>query len=100
MANLASDKFPEVGSIAQALKYQIRSGTYWDELSPAAKESLDQIATSIARTVSGDGAHWDGIVGYAQAARPTIAEPAPTRGLEREIHKLVREIPHRDNDHA
>lgn len=98
---MASDKFPEVGSIAQALKYQIRSGTYWDELSPAAKESLDQIATAMARMVAGDGVHWDGIVGYAQAARPTTAEPAPaphTAGIEREIHKLVREIPHRNSD--
>jgi hypothetical protein len=78
---MASDKvnFPEVGSIAQAMKYQIRAGTFWDDLTPAAKESLDQIATCIARTVVGDGAHWDAIIGFAQAAKPTTAEPNPLR---------------------
>jgi hypothetical protein len=95
---MASDKvnFSDASNIAQALKHQIRSGTHWADLSPAGKEALDQIATSIGRTVSGDGVHWDAIVGFAQAARP--ADP-PTIDIERGIRSLVRDIPSRD-DHA
>lgn len=88
--------FPEASTIAQAMKHQIRTGSVWNELAPADKEALDQIATSIGRIVSGDGAHWDAIIGFAQAAKPD--DPAPV-ALEREIRKLVREIPNR-NDHA
>ena len=98
--NLAatSDKvnFADAASIAQALKFQIRSGNFWDDLPPASKESLDQIATSIARIVVGDGAHWDAIIGFAQAAKPD--EPARSEGL-RAIERSFRDIPAR-NDSA
>lgn len=92
MAN-ANDKvnFLDVGAIAQALKFQIRSGKQWDDLTPAAKESLDQIATLIARIVSGESSHWDTIASYAQAAKPEIATTA-TLEIERNIRALVREI--------
>lgn len=86
MARAAAD----VGSIAQALKFQIRSGREWDGLSPAAKESLDQIATLIARIVSGDNSNWDAIASYAQAVHPPTP---PTLEIEREMRRLVREIP-------
>jgi hypothetical protein len=95
---LASDKvnYPEAGSIAQAMKYQIRTGSVWDTLTPAEKESLDQIATAIARMVVGDGAHWDAIIGYAHAAKPA-SEPAPRARLSgvEAIERSIREIPHR-----
>ena len=101
--NLAatSDKvnFADAARIAQALKFQIRSGNFWDDLPPASKESLDQIATSIARIVVGDGAHWDAIIGFAQAAKP---EKDPMRSQVegmRAIERAVREIPAR-NDHG
>ena len=105
---MAQDKvnFADAASIAQALKFQIRSGEHWDDLNPAAKESLDQIATSIARTVSGDGAHWDGIIGFAQAAKPSADEPTiakdPMRSQVegmRAIERSFRDIPTR-NDHG
>ena len=98
---MASDKvnYSDSATIAQALKFQIRSGKSWDDLTFAAKESLDQIATAIARTVSGDGGHWDAIIGFAQACRPGTAEPTPTVDIERGIRHLVRDIPSR-NDHA
>jgi hypothetical protein len=83
---MANDKM-NFAIIAQALKHQIRSGDSWNELSPASKEALDQIATSIARTVSGDGIHWDGIIGFAQAAKPGTAD------VEVGIERLVRQIP-------
>jgi hypothetical protein len=89
---MATDKM-NFASIAQALKHQIRSGQAWDELPAASKEALDQIATSIARTVSGDGIHWDGIIGFAQAAKPT----SPTAEIEHSIRNLVRELPRNGN---
>ena len=74
MARLASDKvnFPEASGIAQALKHHIREGNCWDHLPAANKEALDQIATCIARIVSSDGMHWDGIIGFAQAAQAAV----------------------------
>lgn len=115
---MASDKMMNFAGIAQALKHQIRSGSAWGDLTPAAKESLDQIATSIARTVSGDGAHWDGIIGFAQAARPTtefgqqastlvgqhastlLSQQTATVEIERGIRQMVREIPTRNDVNA
>lgn len=85
--------FAEISSLAQMLKYQIRTGERWDDLMPAAKESLDQIATSIARIVSGEAPqNWDNIINFAQAARPTT-DTAPTVDIERDIRRAVREIP-------
>ena len=112
---MASDKvnFADAASVAQALKFQIRSGIHWDDLRPAEKESLDQIATSIARTVSNDGVHWDAIIGFAHAAKPgtdapTINEPDiagtfpyPARSAERvglaAIERSFRDIPSRND---
>lgn len=87
--------FSDVGVIAQALKFQIRSGKQWDDLTPAAKEALDQIATAIARIVVGESQHWDGIISFAQAAR---SDPVAPYELERDIRRAVREIPHRNHD--
>ena len=114
---MASDKvnFADAAAIAQALKHQIRSGKFWDDLTPAEKESLDQIATAIARTVAGDGVHWEAIIGFAHASKPgpdapTISEPDiagtfpyPARSAERvglaAIERSFRDIPER-NDHG
>ena len=93
---MASDKvnYLEVGSIAQAIKISTRAGTFWPSLSGSEKESLDQIATAIARTVAGDGVHWDGIMAYADCAKP--GTDAPTIDIERGIRSLVRDIPTRN----
>ncbi len=92
---MASDKvnFSDAASIAQAMKHQIRTGGFWDDLTAVAKESLDQMVTLIGRTAAGDGAHWDSIVGYAQAAKPS--DEPPTAELERSIRRIVTEIPRR-----
>ena len=106
-----SDKmnFADAAIIAQAMKERMRSGAFWTDLTPAARESLDQIVTLIGRTVSGDGAHWDSIVGYAQAARPTTNELNPLRpqiegrpraaiaGVEA-IERSIRDIPTRNGN--
>jgi hypothetical protein len=85
----------QFADIAQALKYQIRSGSGWDELSGASKEALDQMATCIARTVSGDGQHWDTIIELAQAVRPTaIARGSHRPALDlADMERKTREIP-------
>ena len=82
---MASDKvnYPEVGGIAQAIKYQIRTGGFWDGLTGSSKESLDQIATAIARMVAGDGVHWDAIIGYAHAAKPGTEKAEPEADIPR-----------------
>ena len=82
--------FADAATLAQAMKHQIRIGTFWDDLPPAAKESLDQIVTLIGRTVSGDGAHWESIRGYAEAAKPGTDDPAPE--LERNMRQLAERV--------
>jgi hypothetical protein len=117
---MAIDKVNQsnVGAIAQAMKFQVRTGAGWDDLSPTARESIDQILSSIARTVSsGQGVHWDGIMAYADAAKPGTADPVPvpmasvlarttaiypptparSAGMEA-IERSMRELPHRDAD--
>jgi hypothetical protein len=84
--------YPAIGGIAQAMKYQIRTGSSWDELSPAAKESLDQITTLIARMVSGESLHWDEIINYAQAARPPGTDDPPVVDIERGMRTLVEKV--------
>ena len=95
--------YPEAATIAQALKREIRTGGFWEAMPGATKESLDQISTSIARMVAGDGVHWDAIIGYAHAAKPGTgdafepyttpkkAEPPSTIDIERGIRQMVRD---------
>ena len=96
---MAGDKvnYREVGVIAQAIKATLRGGEFWDGMGGPAKESLDQIATAIARMVAGDGTHWDAIIAYAQAAKPPDDKPrAAAAGVEA-IERSLREIPNRDH---
>ena len=86
---MASDKvnYREVGVIAQAIKATLRGGEFWDGMGGSAKESLDQIATAIARMVAGDGTHWDAIIGLrarrqarnrrSRTGRPSMRQPRP-----------------------
>ena len=77
---MASDKidFRSVGQIAQAMKETVRDGDGWQHLSSVARESIDQILSSIARMVtSGQSVHWDGIMAYADSAKPATAAVEP-----------------------
>lgn len=94
---MAIDKvnYADAASVAQVIKYEIRTGFGWSGLSSASKESLDQIATSIARMVAGDGVHWDAIIGYAHAASEKPEKPIErvgTEELERSIRKMALEV--------
>ena len=94
---MASDKidFRSVGQIAQAMKDQVRDGDGWQHLSSVARESIDQILSSIARMVtSGQSVHWDGIMAYADSAKPATAaevEPPPReKGQDELIDAMQR----------
>ena len=80
------------------MKYQAREGAGWSDLPPQSQEAIDQILSSIARTVaSGQGVHWDGIMAYADCAKPGTDAP-PTVDIERGIRSLVRDIPTRNGN--
>ena len=60
-------EFRDDATTAQALKYVMRDGKNRDDLSSIQKEALDNIATKIARILSGDPNHkdhWFDIIGY------------------------------------
>ena len=61
--------YTDVASTSQALKEVICVGENYFELPFYAKESLDMIASKVARIVNGDWKHkdsWKDIAGYAQ----------------------------------
>ena len=98
---MASDKvnYREVGVIAQAIKASIRGGEFWEGMGGSAKESLDQIATAIARMVAGDGTHWDAIIGYAHVAKPgtddlneRVRLEPPTREKGQELEDAMQRL--------
>ena len=54
---------------AQNIKLQMRDTPNWDVMLPAKRESLELIATKIARILHGDCSepdHWNDIAGYAK----------------------------------
>jgi Domain of unknown function (DUF6378) len=60
--------FHQDARIAQALKYVMREGVNWSDLTDIQKEALDHFATKIARILAGDPNHvdhWEDICGYA-----------------------------------
>jgi hypothetical protein len=60
--------YKDVSRISQSLKEVFRSGPNWEKLPDMQKESLELIASKIARILSGDSGvrdHWDDIGGYA-----------------------------------
>ena len=79
------------------MKHQARAGAGWDRLPGAAQEAIDQILSSLARTVSsGQGAHWDGIMAYADSAKPGTDDPEPAKPtrqdeLEDAMQRLARD---------
>ena len=70
--------FAVTARVAQQLKQIIRNtGQLNANLTDIQRESLDMIATKIARIVAGDCAHadhWQDIIGYATLALPSKSE--------------------------
>jgi hypothetical protein len=66
----AHGDFERTAAVAQELKYVIRR--YKSNLSPQQREVMDQIASKMARILSGDPNepdHWDDIAGYARLGK-------------------------------
>lgn len=62
--------FENTAKFAQDIKGQMRQGN-WDALNAVQKETLEMIATKIARVLSGNPAdpeHWHDLAGYATLA--------------------------------
>ena len=68
-------KFSGVASTAQEIKTLLHHQPRWHALSSSMQESLDLIATKLARVLNGDPQeedHWADIAGYAELARRSI----------------------------
>lgn len=74
--------YPTAATIAQELKAAMRRARTWPCLPAFMRESLDLIATKIARILAGDPTiidHWDDIAGYARLAVHWIKAHNPER---------------------
>ena len=72
--------YSEMAELAQRLKRLMQDGATWGRLSYAEQESLDVIATKIARIVTGDPRQedsWHDIGGYARLAEVDVREASP-----------------------
>lgn len=61
--------FTEQARVSQNLKHSMRDAAGWDNLPPAHKEALDNIANKMARLLTGDPNEidsWADISGYAE----------------------------------
>lgn len=64
--------YRETAHHAQRIKIVLREGRNWNDMPVQQRESLDHIATKMARILSGDNKssdHWDDIGGYAKLGR-------------------------------
>lgn len=67
--------YSKVAQVAHYIKSAIYLGPNYKNLSPAQAESLDMIASKIARIVNGDTSYednWIDIIGYATLALKTM----------------------------
>lgn len=63
--------YSQTAAVAQCIKHALRSVPGWNELTAVQSESLDLIATKMARIVCGDAReidHWRDVRGYAGLA--------------------------------
>lgn len=70
-------KFTDNARIAQQIKMCLHLQPSWDSLSMDMKESLDMIASKIARIMNGDPYHvdsWDDIAGYAKLVADDVRD--------------------------
>lgn len=68
--------YADLAAVAQALKSVIVGAPGYERLNVVQRESLDLIATKIARILAGDpnfADHWDDIAGYARLPVVTVS---------------------------
>lgn len=73
--------FANVATTAQEIKAALARGASFPELDPVMRESLDLIATKLARIANGNPReldHWKDIAGYATLC----FRPAPNMGFD------------------
>jgi hypothetical protein len=66
---IVNGPFEDMAQLAQALKFAMRRGRNWEPLDASNKEALEQIASRLARILSGDpnaAMHWDHIAATAR----------------------------------
>jgi hypothetical protein len=86
--------FADTATIAQLLKAVLRRGKNWEGLGPDGKEALEQVATAIARILTGDATdaqHWTGAAAYLRMGAKTT-DGGITHGIE-QITKRLKTIP-------
>jgi len=69
--------FTDQARTAQRLKWEMRNGPNWPDLTPTQQEGLDMIQHKIARILAGDPHfpdHWDDIIGYARITRDRLGK--------------------------
>lgn len=74
--------YMDLAVIAQTIKDACRANKNWLNLNPAQKESIDMIASKIARVVEGDPTYmdnWHDIQGYARLSETFT----PAKGQKR-----------------
>ena len=82
--------YEDMAAMSQALKMVMRRGKNWEALTPEAKESLEHLATKVARILSGDANepdHWNDIAGYARL-RANALDTRIESGMSRIVKRL------------
>ena len=76
---ITNGPFDDMAQLAQAIKFALRRGRNWEALPPEAKETLELIATRIAKILCGDAVdpnHWNEIAVLGRI-RSKALEPKP-----------------------
>lgn len=82
--------YEDTAQMAQALKMVIRRGRNWDTLTMDAKESLEHLATKVARILTGDATepdHWNDAAGYMRLRANQLDSRVET-GISRIARRL------------
>lgn len=70
--------YAQMSLCAQSIKAALHASPNWDKMGPPARESLELMATKIARIVHGDFScydHWDDLRGYSQLILDRMIKP-------------------------
>jgi hypothetical protein len=89
--------FSETAALSQAIKMLFRRGKNWESMPNDGKESLELLASNIARILHGDASearHWNHAAGYMRLRGASLEGPIET-GIARIAERLrPRPVPH------